>query len=140
MINEAQAKSYCSEDISKIENYDKAVADPTQTWICHHRTAIWWNCSRKDLIENECYHGRKACELLFVTKEEHNILHHTGKTVSKDTKKKMSESHKWQTAERNPFYGKTHSEDTKKKISEAAKAREARRRAAKQKAAAEGGV
>ena len=27
MINEAGAYAYCCEDISKIENYDKAVAD-----------------------------------------------------------------------------------------------------------------
>ena len=29
MINETQAKKYCCEDISNIENYDKAVADKT---------------------------------------------------------------------------------------------------------------
>ena len=29
MINETQVKKYCSEDISKIENYEQAVADQT---------------------------------------------------------------------------------------------------------------
>ena len=29
MIDETRAKKYCYEDISKIENYDKAVADQT---------------------------------------------------------------------------------------------------------------
>lgn len=29
MINEKQAQKYCCEDISNIENYDKAMADKT---------------------------------------------------------------------------------------------------------------
>ena len=29
MINEKQAHKYCSDDISTIENYDKAIADST---------------------------------------------------------------------------------------------------------------
>ena len=50
MINEYQAKRYCKEDLSKIENYDKAIADTSQIWDCHHRTEIWWNCSKKELL------------------------------------------------------------------------------------------
>ena len=37
MISENQVKKYCREDISLIENYDKAINDKTQTWDCHHR-------------------------------------------------------------------------------------------------------
>lgn len=114
MVNKANAKKYCSEDISKIENYDKAIADTTQTWICHHRTEIWWNCTRKDLIENECYYGRKALELIFLTPSEHRKLHHAGKTLSDETKKKISDAKKGKT------HG-PHSEETKKKISESKK-------------------
>lgn len=40
MINERLAKAYCRDDIYKIENYDKAIADTTQTWICHHRLEL----------------------------------------------------------------------------------------------------
>lgn len=29
MINEIQAKRYCSEDLSNIENYEKAILDKT---------------------------------------------------------------------------------------------------------------
>ena len=36
MINFIQTKKYCKEDISKIKNYDKAIADTTKTWHCHH--------------------------------------------------------------------------------------------------------
>ena len=101
MINEKQAKKFCKEDISKIKNYDKAIADTTQTWDCHHMTETWWNCSMKELIENACYYHRKACELIFLTHEEHMSLHMKGRTN-----------------EKNPFYGKHHSEETIRKISE----------------------
>ena len=109
MINEYYAKLFCKEDISKIKNYDKAIADTTQVWHCHHMTETWWHCTRKELIENECYYGRKACELIFLTPEEHMRLHM--QNISDETRKKMSESQK----------GRTLSEETRKKISEAKK-------------------
>ena len=130
MINESRVKKYCKEELSKIENYDKAIADTTQVWHCHHRTEIWWNCTAQDLIENECYYNRKACELIFLTHAEHRRLHNMhmsestrkkmsdsmkgknkGKFLSEDTRKKMSEAKK----------GKVHSEETKNKISKALK-------------------
>ena len=142
MINEKQAKKYCKEDISKIKNYDKAIADKTQTWHCHHMTETWWNCSAKDLIENECYYNRKACELIFLTPAEHRRLHmqnisdetrkkmseskkgrtspRKGVTLSAETRKKMSESRKGRTS---PMKGVTQSEETRKKISESMKGR-----------------
>ena len=118
MINEYYAKKFCKEDISKIENYDKAIADKEITWHCHHRTEIWWNCSKKDLIENECYYNRKACELIFLTPEEHNQLHKKGKKRSEDTRRKIRESIK---GDKNPMYGKHHSDETRIKMSESHK-------------------
>lgn len=94
MIDEYSVKKFCKEDISKIKNYDKAIADTTQTWECHHMTETWWNCTKKDLIDNECYYGRKACELVFLTKAEHRRIHHKGKSVTEETRKKLSESRK----------------------------------------------
>ena len=111
MINEYYAKKFCKEDISKIENYDKAIADTTQVWHCHHRTEIWWHCSKKDLIENECYYNRKACELIFLTKSEHSRLHNKGRKFTEEHRKNLSESHK----------GKHLSENHRKKLSEANK-------------------
>lgn len=111
MIDERRAKLYCKEDISKIENYDKAIADTTQTWHCHHRTEIWWNCTRKELIENECYYNRKACELIFLTPAEHKSLHHKGKHFSAEFRKKMSKANK----------GKILTEETKQNIAKAMK-------------------
>ena len=106
MINEKQTKKFCKEDISKIKNYDKAIADTTQTWDCHHMTETWWNCSMKELIENECYYHRKACELIFLTHEEHMRLHMKGRK-----------------GEKSPMYGKKHSEESRIKMSEARKGR-----------------
>ena len=101
MINERQARKFCKEDISKIKNYDKAIADTTQVWHCHHMTETWWGCSKKDLIENECYYHRKACELIFLTPAEHKRLHMKGKTsprkgvtLSEETRRKLSEAKK----------------------------------------------
>ena len=111
MINESRVKKYCKEELSKIENYDKAIADTTQVWHCHHRTEIWWHCSKKDLIDNECYYNRKACELIFLTPKEHMRLHNKCRMVTEESRRKMSESHK----------GKHLSENHRKKLSEANK-------------------
>ena len=73
MISEKIAKSYCKDDISLIENYDKAIADNTQTWVCHHRRETIF--TPKDLKEIGEYYNRSACELIFLTKAEHNKVH-----------------------------------------------------------------
>ena len=128
MINVKEVQKYCKEDISKIKNYDKAIADTTQVWHCHHMTETWWHCSKKELIENECYYHRKACELIFLTPEEHKRLHMKGVTLSDETRRKMSESkkgrifseeHRRKLSESHK--GHTVSEETRKKMSEAKK-------------------
>ena len=128
MINEKLAKRYCKEELTKIKNYDKAIADTTQVWHCHHMTETWWNCTAKELIENECYYNRKACELIFLTNSEHTRLHMKGKTVTNETRRKMSEAKKGKTnsAEHRrkiseSMKGIVRSEDTRKKMSEAKK-------------------
>lgn len=104
MINKKQAEKFCKEDISKIENYEKAVADPTQTWVCHHRdgvkilpSGIEVRRSKEELEENGRYYNCPANELIFLTREEHTILHQKGNKYWK---------------------GKHHSEESKIKISE----------------------
>lgn len=126
MINEKQARKFCKEDISKIKNYEKAIADTTQTWDCHHMTETWWNCSAKDLIENECYYNRKACELIFLTHAEHIRMHKKGnqnmkgKHHSEETRRKISDANKCKPG----FWkGKHLSEETKRKMTEAQKRR-----------------
>lgn len=128
MIDTCMAKRFCKEDISKIENYDKAISDSTHTWDCHHRTAIWWNCTRKELIENECYYNRKACELIFLTHDEHMSLHHKGKpspnkgkVFSEEHRINLSKSHKGQVPWNKGKKCKNISEETRRKISESMK-------------------
>lgn len=69
MINESLARKYCKEDISKIKN-----------------------CSAKDLIENDCYYNRKACELVFLTKAEHTRMHLKGKHHTEESRRKLREA------------------------------------------------
>lgn len=132
MINEISANKFCCEDISKIENYEQAINDTTQTWECHHRdevkilpSGMTVIRSRQDLKDAGRYFGCPANELIFLTKAEHRRLH--GTNLSDETKKKMSESLK---GEKNPMYGKpgymhgkTHGDETKQKLSEALKGR-----------------
>lgn len=109
MISKRSAKAFCKDDISLIENYDKAIADKTQVWDCHHRRETIY--SAKELIEIGEYYNRPACELIFLTPADHRRLHHLGKHTSEETKKKNSEAHK----------GKHRSEETRLKISSALK-------------------
>ena len=116
MINEKNIKAFCKDDISLIENYDKAIADTTQVWHCHHRRETIF--SKSDLIEIGEYYNRPACELIFLTPNEHHKLHNLGKQHSEKSRKKMSESKK---GENNPLFGKHHSAEARKKMSEANK-------------------
>ena len=116
MISEDYAKSYCKDDISLIENYDKAIADDTQVWDCHHRRETIY--SVKDLQDIGEYYNRPACELIFLTKSEHTRLHNLGKYHSEETRLKISKSN---NGENNPMFGKHHSEEARKKMSEARK-------------------
>ena len=97
MICFEYAKKYCKDDISSIENYDKAIADSNQVWDCHHRREL--ETSKKELIEIGEYYSRPASELIFLTKKEHISLHKKGKQshwkgkhLSEETKRKMSKA------------------------------------------------
>lgn len=114
------AWAYCIEDVSNIENYDKAV-DPNNNdiWFCHHRMETHrrngklrvTQLSPQDLKERGLYYHRPASELIFVTKAEHNSIHCKGKRPSEEARRRMSEAHK----------GKAKSEEHKRKLSEALK-------------------
>lgn len=127
MISE-NAKQYCKDDISKIENYDKAIADKTKTWVCHHRLELTLDGefahTPKELIRMNMYYKRPYFELIFLTRTEHEALHkgteefkqknsksHKGIKPTKETKRKISESLK-----EHPV-----SEETKQKMSESLK-------------------
>ena len=123
MINVYVAQGYCKDDISLIENYDKAIADTTQTWECHHKDEIDLKLSRKELIIKKLYYGVPANKLIFLTKGEHTRIHWTGRKHTKKTKDKMKlvKSLNPLLGEKNGMFGKHHSEESKKKMSEARK-------------------
>ena len=128
MINEYYAKKFCCEDLSLIENYDKAINDTTQTWQCHHRGEIL-PCGRfssNDLKKFGLYYKRPAAELIFLTKAEHSSLHKRGVPLSEEHKKALSKALKGVPLreEHKKAIGKAHkgvklSEATKKAIAEA---------------------
>ena len=117
MINDKCAHAYCKDDITKIENYDKAINDTTQTWHLHHRLEFTLDGefahSKSDLQRMNMYYDRPYFELIFLTKSEHVRLHRTVQPCSADTRKKLSDASK----------GRTVSDETKRKMSEARKGR-----------------
>ena len=113
-------KLYCyCKDLEDIENYQKAIADTTQTYVLHHRLETHTSdgerrlvdITKKELMALGMYFHRPASELIFLTKSEHVFLHKKGKKLSEETKNKMSESKK----------GTHLSEETKNKMSESKK-------------------
>lgn len=139
MINIVSAKKYCCEDISKIENYEQAVNDKTQTWQCHHKGEILpcGRFSRATLEKFDLLYKRPANELIFLTEFKHKSIHQNklgykcsidtkekisnalkGRHQSDKTKKKRSDSLKGANA---PWFGKHLSEETRRKMSEAHK-------------------
>ena len=133
MINETQLKKYCNEDIRKIENYEKAVNDKTQTWHCHHRLEIQGQFRNSRALLKRCglYYNVPAWQLIFLTRSEHSKLHYLveknpmfGKHRSEEARKKLSMSHSGEKnpmfgkrGEKHPMFGKHHSEEARKKIS-----------------------
>ena len=63
MINEENAKLFCKDDISLIENYDIAVNDKIRKQVCHHRRGTIY--SKEGLKQIGEYYHRPAIELIF---------------------------------------------------------------------------
>lgn len=126
-----------------IENYDLAIADKENVWICHHKKEEFY--TKKELIELKMYFNVQPEDLVFCrnTKEHRKYPHkgiekvkecHRGKKHSEETKIKISESHKGKPS---PRKGKHLSEEHKKNISESSKGKkmseEARKKMAESK-------
>ena len=130
-------KSYCSEPLELVENYQQAEAENFKGWCIHHRLEIQPDGTRvsmQELIDQGLYYGRPAEELVFMRRGEHTSLHNIGNTYIKgkhhsaETRHKISEANKCKhkSAEtRNKIAearkGKHHSAETRKKLSEARK-------------------
>lgn len=92
MISIGNVRRKCRDDISKIKNYDKAIADTTQTWECHHINELTFTA--KELKKMNMYYNRPASELVFLTKAEHKKLHYSVCVGAKEHKRKIGEAHK----------------------------------------------
>ena len=110
MICERTVKEFCKDDITKIENYEQAINDKTQTWHCHHRLELTLDNdnahSKQDLIRLGMYYNRPYFELIFLTSKEHRNIHNKnnekrtlkmkksklGHTVTAETIQKMREA------------------------------------------------
>lgn len=93
-----KSKTYCCEDLSLIENYDKAINDKKQMWQCHHRLEIDLNVSANELRKRNLFYNRPASELIYLTRHEHQSLH--------------------KAQNRNPFYKCRHTEEKRKELSD----------------------
>lgn len=103
----------------KIENYDLAMADETQTWDCHHRHEIDWALPKEELIAIGRYYDVHYSELIFIPHKEHMKLHYRLKQYE------FSKGHEpWSKGKKRPEisgsnhwnYGQTWSQDVKDKI------------------------
>ena len=99
---------YLEGDETLIENYDKAIADTTQTWVCHHRREL--EPDRKtieDLKALGLYWNRPPEELIFLTNSDHWKLHMKGENnpmFGKSSWEKCTEEEK---ADRKHRYSKS---------------------------------
>ena len=135
MVNENYAYAYCKEDISLIENYDKAIADKENTWHCHHKLEIHddYKNTAEDLKLMKLYYHRPASELIFLPQSEHARIHNKvmdkqfavkkmheavkGKSKSAEHKSKIAKALKGNTN----TLGLKHTTETKLKMSESHK-------------------
>ena len=108
MISIEKVKKYCK-DYTLIENYEEAVNDPSQIWVCHH--ILGEILTSEQLHGHNFYYDVPPCMLKFVTKREHRQIHQNGKNRSEETCRKISEAKK----------GKKLSEETCIKMSESHK-------------------
>lgn len=117
MICIEDAKCFCT-DYTKIENYEEAISDKTQTWDCHHRNERFY--SSQELKDLGLYYDCPPCELIFLKVPEHKKQYHKGAQHTEDWNEKISKSMK---GKQTWWKGKHHSEEAKKKIGEKSKNR-----------------
>ncbi len=136
----ACAATFCTKP-ELIENYDKAINDTTQTWVCHHRLETHNSdgvlrqvaLSQKELDALGMLYDRPPEEFIFLTQKEHRILHNSFRDYSKITdeaRQNISEAQKLRISKmtkqekRRVFgsrKGQKHSEETRRKMSKSQK-------------------
>ena len=81
---EPRCNCYCRHP-ELIENYEKAIADTTQTWECHHRFEALF--TKEELIKYNWYYDVEPNCLIFLTKAEHDTIHDRRKNRKDQSKK-----------------------------------------------------
>ena len=89
MINIAFVEKYCKE-YNQIENYEEAINDNTQMWVCHH--ILGETLTTDQLIAHEFYYDVPPCMLKFVTRAEHCRIHNKGKAKSEEHRRKIAKA------------------------------------------------
>lgn len=92
---------YICEDFENIENYEQAMADTDNMWICHHRLELDEEGHRlntmQELKAKKMYYHRPSEELIFLTPDEHWKIH-----MNDEQKKRLSKHQKklWKSADK----------------------------------------
>ena len=124
MISLYNVYKYCNEDITKIENFEKALNDRTQEWDCHHRdevrilpSGITVIRTSEELKERGRYYNCPANELIFLTKSDHTKIHNKVKKLTEEQKQKISNTLKkhFKTHD-NPMKNRKHTIEAKFKM------------------------
>ena len=107
MVNDNKVLKRLCKEYWLIENYDEAVNDNDNIWVCHHRREvqdgfrIW---TKEELIKVGQYYHREPNELIFMTKSEHTSLHNLA--IDPKTKKPCCYRDRDINGKNNPMYGK----------------------------------
>lgn len=105
--------SFCTKP-ELIENYDKAIADTTQTWICHHRNEQYYTA--KELKDLGLYYDCPPCELIFLTQKEHIKIHKNCKDFEKWQNRKNNALKGRKTSMKGKHFSKEHKENISKSL------------------------
>lgn len=114
MFSIKQAKRYCCDDISLIENYHEAL-NSGKKYEIHHRKETDENLTFRELKEMGLYYKRPADELIFLDEFTHKSLHQKGLSHY-FTQEHRDNIGKSKSGVNNPNYGKRKSEDFKLKV------------------------
>lgn len=107
MINDEKDLKRICKRYTEIENYETALNDKTQIWVCHHRREvqdgfrIW---KKEELINVGQYYNREPDELIFMKLSDHITLHNLA--IDPKTKKPCCYRDRDISGKKNPMYGK----------------------------------
>ena len=111
---EPNCSCYCRHP-ELIENYDKAIADTTQTWDVHHRLESCF--TQKFLKEMNLYYDVEPEALIFLTRDEHNKIDYRCKRIGEAIKNRKDLSKKILCTETGEIFDSVRDAERKTRIS-----------------------